>query len=221
MKLFSDEFFSRLQAFGVVQALGRALAGLKVIAKYHSLDFYFTEISSFPEAKPVAGSLSLAFRELGSNEWEKLHFAEGLLGPEEIRVQFARGSRLFVVFEGERVIGINFINDKFADLTHINRPRITFPQRTIYSYRAVVSPAYRKKGVGSFMKRSLMKILHSEGYQLFFVAVFLKSVVPHLWHQSMGFRRWGRITYIDLRVGGFLWKRLTKEGRRYPDLFYA
>lgn len=204
----------------MAQALGRLLADLKLVAKYHTLDFYFMDLSSLLAAGPVAPP-SATFREVQSDEWEKLNCAEGLLPPEEIREQFARGSRLFVVLEAGTVIAMNWTSEKFADLKHINRPRVTFPKGTIYSYGAMVSPAYRKRGIGSFMKQSLLRILHSEGYRLFFAAVFLKKVAPHRWHQANGFKRWGRVTYIDLRVTEFWWTRLTKEGKQYPELFYA
>ena len=199
--------------------LGQALARLKLIGWYQSIDFYFLDLSSLPPERPRRPAVSL--REVKSSEWEELPFAEGLHAAEEMKNQFARGSRLFAVFKGETVVAMNWFNDQFADLASINRPRVTFPKGTVYSYRAIVSPGHRRQGIGSFMKDSFSRVLRSEGYKIIFLAVFLKDVTPHLWHLANGLKRWGRVTYIDWRIGRFWWTRLTQEGRRHPDLFYA
>jgi ribosomal protein S18 acetylase RimI-like enzyme len=225
MKLLSTEEIKGegempLFPFGAVQAAGRALARLKLIAKYNTLDFYFAELSSSSKKKPVVPP-SLTVREVNFHEWERLRFAEGLSSRGEIQKQFERQSRLFAALQGDTVVAMNWVNEQFADLAHINRPRVTFPRGTVYSYQAVVAPACRRQGIGTLLKQNMLPVLQSEGCRLLFLAVFLKNVVPHLWHQANGFKRWGRITYIDLRVKGFWWTRLTEEGRRYPGLFYA
>ena len=199
--------------------LGRALARLKLIGWYRSIDFYFLELSSLPPVRPKHPAV--AVREIKSDEWESLHFAEGLYTAEEMKKQFARGSRLFAVFKGETVVALNWFNDQFADLSSINRPRVAFPKGTIYSYRATVSPGHRRQGIGVFMKENIIRVLQSEGYKIIFLTVFLKDIVPHLWHLANGFKRWGRVTYMDWRIGSFWWTRLTEEGRRHPGLFYA
>ena len=195
------------------------MARLKLIARYNSLDFYFVELASLPPERPTRPPVTI--REVKSGEWEGLPFAEGLLSAEEIKKHLARGSRLFLALKGGTVVGINWLNDQFADLSSINRPRVSFPKGTVYSYRAVVSPDFRRQGIGTLMRETLLRVLRSEGYKILFLAVFLKDVIPHLWHRANGFKRWGRVTYIDWRLGRFWWTRLTNEGRLSPDLFYA
>ena len=226
MDLNGRKFFYQLHHFGLVQAMGRALADFRLLAKYNSLDFYFFELSDWqavPEKKTLDLS-GLTVREVKAEEGRRLRFAEGLLPPEEkwVEAQFARGSRLLAVLKDETVIGMNWINDTFADLTHINRPRVPVSEGFIYSYRAFVAPAYRNRGIGTLLKQTLMKILRDEGYRMLFLTVFLKDILPHRWHRRNGFKKWGRVTYLDLRAARFLWTRVTKEGRRScPHFLHA
>ncbi|HLD49854.1 MAG TPA: GNAT family N-acetyltransferase [bacterium] len=226
MDLNGQKFSYQLRHFGLAQALGRALADFRLLAKYHSLDFYFLELSSGPSvsSKKLPVLPGLTVREIKAEETRAFRFADGLLPPEEkwVEAQFARNSRLFAILEGDTVIGMNWINETFADLTHINRPRVPVPKGFVYSYRAAVAPSYRNRGIGTLLKQTLVKTLKDEGHRMVFLTVFLKDIVPHRWHRKNGFRKWGRVTYLDLRVTRFLWTRLTKEGRRCcPGLFHA
>ena len=212
---------SQWRDFGTMQAFGRTLADLRLIAKYNTLDFYFLELPSFSPVIEKATALpNLTVREIRSQEWQHLRFEEGLATPEWIEQQFAQNSRLFLALDGDTVL-MNWINTKFADLKHIGRPKVALPEGTAYAYRAVTAPAYRNQGIGTFLKQSILKQIQPEGHQIVFLTVFLKDIRPHRWHQANHFKKWGRVTYINLRIKQLWWIRLTKEGRRCPELFHA
>ena len=219
MVLKRQSFAYYWRHFGMVQALGRTLAYLKVFGKYNSLDFYFIELPSW--ISTPGESAHLTVREIKTEEWRALRFADDSYSPEWVETQFSRNSRFFAVLEGDTVVGMNWISAGFADLTHINCPRVPILKGMAYVYATYVTPSYRKRGIGTLLKQTILKTLKEEGFGIVFATVFLKEAGPQRWQNTIGFKKWGRVTYIDLRVINFLWVRRTKEGRRFPDLFHA
>jgi len=63
-----------------------------------------------------------------------------------------------------------------------------------------------------------MEIIQAEGIRWVMLATFLENRDAVRWHQSNGFWRWGRVTYLCWRERPFWWIQLTKQGRRHRDL---
>ncbi len=203
--------------FGADESLLRLLLRLKLISEGTSLDFFIHDLESFP----LKGFSTDNVREISKIEFGKFQLAEDLTPLEDFHKQFSRGSRLIAALEGSTIIGINWLNTALADLTHIRRPHQKFAKDTVYTYGLWVSPRYRSKGVGRLLKRFAFEKLKNEGFRFIFLTVYVRDIHLLRWHEKNGFQRWARVFYWKFSGKERRWTRLTKTGRKYPQLFNA
>lgn len=204
--------------FGADETFFRILQQLRILSQYRSLDIYWDERGKPPSRLPEAQNGFLN-REISRREISGLALDPQLPPPEEFEKQFDRGSRLFGAFKENRLVGVNWANTRFADLTHIGRPFISLPPETVYTYGIFVSPSHRGKRAGVFLKEMLMRTLGLEGFRYYVLAVYLRDVRVSKWHRSNGFRKWGRIFYFRLFGKYFRCARPTAAGKRALNLF--
>lgn len=208
------------QNFSLVETVGRLLARAHCVACFRSLELYFQPLD-FGTDKTGLSHPEWTVRELSTNDVENDSFEPGLPGLEEIKKWFSQGSRLFALLQDRKIIGVNWVNPKFADLGFIFRPQLSFCEGVIYLHSAIVAPSYRNRGAGSFLKQKLIRTLKQEGFQTVFIATFLKDPAVHRWHKKNGFQKWGRIRYIQWLGKEFWLIHRTKKGGLSPNLIHA
>lgn len=212
---------TRYREFGLDETLVRILRRLRLVPKYHVLDFFIKELlEEGPFLKNILDPIpDLNFQELRPEATEMLPFEEGLPDREERQKRFNQGSRFFAVSKSGRVLAVVWTNSSFADLAHIKKPKLAVPPGMIYTHGTVVSPAYQNRGIGKWMKIHLLRRLREEGFHLSFLAVLLKDIRVSRWHLSYGCKKWGRAFHFKLMGKDFWWFRLTQTGRKYPEIF--
>ncbi len=201
--------------FGADETLCRILNRLKLFSSVHSLDFYMKELG---ETEANSSPSPDNFREISREEMTSFRVAEGMPPRQEFQKQFDRGSRLFAALKRDEVIAVNWTSTLFADLAHIRRPHVPLQKKMVYTYGLIVSPLYRKQGVAVSLKQFILRMLACEGFQLIFLAVFLKNVKISRWHKKNGFIKWGRVFNFHCFGKDFWWTRLTSIGKKYPHL---
>ncbi len=200
--------------FGADESLLRFFSHLKLISEASSLDFFICDLESF---RPD-GLNTQNIREISKIEFEKFRLADGLRPRGDFDKQFSRGSRLMAATAGDTLVGINWINTQFADLTQIRRPHLTFPKDTLYSYGLLISSGHRSKGIGRLLKQFVLQKLKNEGWRFAFIAAYVRNIQLSRWHEKNGFARWGRVFYWKFLGKERRMTRLTKLGRKYPRL---
>lgn len=204
-----------LRNFGIDETLGRILARLGLISEFRSLDIYMRELGSVQWPAPIG---TMEVREVFPTEIEKLAFAEDLPPLAEIRQQFSKGSRLIALFDSTLIVAVNWVNGKFADLTHIGLPATTFPTGTLYFHSAMVSHSLRNLGLGTFLKQTALRQLKREGSKRVFSSMYLRDSRVQKWNAMNGFRKWGCVFCFNRLGQKYRWIRLTKLGRTHYDL---
>ena len=184
----------------------------------HSLDIFIKELRTDLPKNPPPSLPGLRFEELRAEGIEHLKFEPGLPSADKCKQQFERGARLFGVVQSGRVLASNWINTRFADLTHINRPQVKVLAGSVYAYGIVVSETLRGQGIGRWLKFSLYEKLRREGFRYSFLAVFLKDIRVSRWHLSCDCTRWGRIFYFQRGGKDYWWVRRTETGKKYPGI---
>lgn len=213
---FLARSFNCYQAYGAAETFRRILHRFKILSAQHSLDFFVKELSESSNGAPVE-KCPWAFREVHVHEFESLTYADGLQSIAWMREQFDHGSRLFAAFGNERIIGIDWIHTKVAELGHI-RQIVELPEDTAYMHGTLMATAYRNKGIGTLLKQHVFGVLHQEKFRYVFLAVFLDNHDATRWHLRNGFIKWGTVTYLKFANREFWWTQPASMGRQYPNL---
>lgn len=209
--------FRSLKEDGMILTGFRILHRFRMISVLHSFDFVFKKME-FTEEAPTVNGMSLVFREIREEELERLNFAEGIFPLETIREHFSRGLRFFAAFREGVVIAANGIHPRYAHLAYIKRQVVCLPEGIVYFNCAITSPSYRNLKVGTSLRRFVMNQMRTEGYQFVIAAVFSENKSALRWNSTNGFKRWGRISYIQWMGHHFWVKQLSQTGRQLPHL---
>lgn len=202
------------RSYGAVETFSRTLHRFGLASCPHSLEIYVSELDRQTKND---GDSQFACREIFPGDLKKTEFAEGLQEKEWMRMQFEQGSRLFVSMHRDLAVSVEWINPYGAELGHIKR-HVALAKGIAYMHAALTAPAYRNKGLGSFLKQYVLEQFKKEGFRLGMLAVFIENDDAKRWHRRTGFSRWGEVTYLKLNGRDYWWTRLTSVGRRYPDL---
>ena len=210
----SQKAWTCYRDIGIDEVFMRTLKKIGFLSVAHSLDMYFHELERF--SAPLLTGITT--RELFPAELDHLTLEEGLPSLQKFQKEFDRGSRLYGALQGNTLVAMNWFNSRVADLTHIGQPSISLPENTVYSYWMAVAPSFQRKGVGSFLKQTLLQTIKREGFHFVIIAVYVTNLSAAQWHQKNGFLKWGRIYYFKAGEKQKWWTCLTPYGKRHPNL---
>jgi len=218
--------------YGAEEVVLRLLHRLRVISVNHAFNLFYGELHPLlgigvkgTTQWAGVGERRLALREISREESEKLTYADDLHykdgdAPviEDLREQFNRGLRFFAAFDKETVVALSGVHTSVADFVYVHKPRMPLPPGIVYFNAALTSPRYRSRGVGTALRRYLFGAMKLEGYVGVLSVTFLENKGAARWHDTNGFRRWGKIRYVRFLGKEFCWVQRTSVGRAYPHL---
>lgn len=207
--------------FGPDETLFRSAAGLRLIRDAQTLDIYFKRLDG-PGAQAALPeddrSPTAVFREISKEELERLPKADGMPDAETFEKKFRHGSKLFGVLKEGKLAGVNWVDDRAADLGAIERPRQKLEKGQLYLHGAYVAPAFRRAGLGGGLRQWVLDRLSGEGGRYVFLAIYLDPSAA-AWHRKNGFERWGRVFFFRALGLEKTWVHRTKESRGVGDEF--
>jgi len=187
------------------------------ISVLHTFEIVFKDLGApkNEEIMKLPENHKIMMREIEERELNQLKFAPGMYTIETFRAHFAKGMRFCAAFIGDEVVAVNGIHLSCADLVYVGMPNIMLSEKVAYLNCAHTAPNYRNLAIGTQLRNYRLDMIHKEGIEQVFGAVFIENKEALRWNLRNGFQYWGRISYIKCFGKDFWVRRLTNVGKRY------